>query len=436
VSSPATNSRPREITASRERVWRRPLRSGGERARFLALGLALFLLYSALTAGDYASKVLAATLRASNVELAVRMQPMNAAFHHLLGRLAFFERQDFPAALAHYRRATQLNRYSARYWLDLANTQQIMGLPGESRASLAKALAADPTNPRVASEAANYYLVLGDIPAALKLLGVTVRHSPGEARNAVELSWRATQDPAVVMGQVLPQTPEGYLLLLQVLMERQETGAAARVWDGLLSLDQAIAPESGFPYIEYLLQQGEVAPAKAAWDRLMRRDDSTRGYLAGGNLVSNGGFEEEILNGGFGWRYQSDPHVALSIDGREAYGGSRSLSIGFDGTPEKDAGIYQLLAIEPATGYRISARMKCEAIEGAGGPQLAVLDGSSRKPLFLSAECTGTRQWQAVTGEFRTEPGSRLVMLRVVRVPGRTLVRGRLWIDDIAVERK
>lgn len=436
MSSPATNSRPRETTELNDRVWRWPLPHAAHRTRFLAAGICLIFLYTAFAAGDYISKVLAASLGPERVVLAAKLQPMNAAFHHLLGRIAFYERQDFPAALVHYRRATELNRHSARYWLDLANTQQIMMLPQESRYSLDSAIAADPTNPQVASEAANYYLALGDTPAALKLLAITVRYSPADARNAVELSWRATQDAHAVMEQVLPHNADAYLLLLQVLIERQQTEAAAQVWQGLMGLKQGFAPEITFPYIQYLLDHGEVVRARAAWDQFMRRDDNTRGYLGAGNLVSNGGFEEEVLNGGFDWRYESDPRVLLSIDERESYRGRRSLSIVFSGAPVQDAGIYQLIAIEPATEYRISAHVKTEGIEGAGGPQLGILDRYSRKPLFLSSEFTGTSLWQAVEGEFRTGPDSKLVMLRVLRVPGTTRIRGRMWIDEISVVRR
>ncbi|MBZ5647577.1 MAG: carbohydrate binding domain-containing protein [Acidobacteriia bacterium] len=412
------------------------MESASHRTRFLAAGIAVIALFVAWVAGDYAAKVLAGSLRPERVALAARLDPLNAAYHHILGRISFYDRQDFPAALEHYRTATRLNRYSARYWLDLANTQQIMAQPEDSRKSLENALASDPTNPQIASEAANYYLVLGDTPRALNLLGMTVRYSPEDARSAIELSWRATQDANVVTDQVLPHTPEAYLMFLQLLMERRQTDATAQVWQALMELKQSVSPEATFPYIQYLLDEGEVGRARAAWDQLMRRDEALRGYIAAGNLVSNGGFEEDILNGGFSWRYQSDPHVALAIDQREAYQGRRSLAIAFDGEAVQDAGIYQLIVVEPNSEYRVGARVKTEGMEGAGGPQLAVIDRYSRKQFYLSAEFTGTTAWREVGGEFRTEADTKLLMLRIVRVPGTTRVRGRMWLDEVSVVRK
>ncbi len=437
MSSPATNSRPRETAPDPSgRVLRWPLDSASRRLRFLAAGIVLTALYAAWVGADFVAKTLAASLRPHRVELAARIDPGNAAYHHILGRISFFERQDFPAALDHYRTATRLNRFSARYWLDLANTQQIMGQSGASRQSLEHALASDPTNPQIASEAANYYLVLGDLPRALNLLGMTVRYSPADARSAVELSWRATRDAHAVVEQVLPHTPEAYLMFLQLLMQRRQTGAAAQVWDALMALPQSISPDAAFPYIQYMLDEREIDRARAAWDQWTRRDEALRGYLSPGNLVNNAGFEEDILNGGFSWRYQADPRVALAIDQREAYRGNRSLSITFEGEAVADAGIYQLLVVEPDTEYRVSARVKTEGMEGAGGPQLAITDRYSGKQLFLSPEFTGTSPWHDVGGEFRTDPDSRLLMLRIVRVPGTTRVRGRMWLDEVSVVRK
>ncbi len=414
-------------------MLRWPLDQGSRRLRFLAIGIAAAGLYVAWVAADFAAKVLAASLRPERVALAARLDPLNAAYPHLLGRIAFYERQDLPAALAHYGAATHLNRYSARYWLDLANAQQIVAQLAESRDSLRHALAADPTNPMVAREAANYYLVLGDTPAALKLLAMAVRYVPQEAHDAIELSWRATQDVHAVMNDVLPPSGEADFIFLQVLLERHQTEAALQAWDAIMARRQSVALESAFPYIQYLLDQGQVDRAHAAWSQLRRRESHLYGESA--NLIDNGGFEDDIVNGGFSWRYENVPHVSLAIDQRDAYRGRRSLVITFDGDPVRDAGIYQWVAVEPNTTYHLSFRVKTADMEGAGAPQLAVLDRYSGKQLFLSEEFTGN-SWQEIAGDFRTDADTRLVALRVVRVPGNTRLRGKVWLDEFSLVRK
>jgi Carbohydrate binding domain len=433
VSSPATNSRPRETAADgQDKVLRWPLDRGTRRLRFLGLGAAAIALFAGCVAADFAAKVLATTLRSERVAQAARLDPLNSAYPHLLGRIAFYERQDLPEALEHYRAATRLNRYSARYWLDLANTQQIMGQADDSRRSLQHALAADPTNPLVAREAANYFLVLGDTPAALKLLALAVRYVPQEARDAIELSWRATQDVHAVMTDVLPANGEADFLFLQVLTDRHQTDAALQAWDGIMARRQSPPLESAFPYIQYLLDEGQVERAHGVWSQIKRREG--RGYGDSANLVDNGGFEDDIVNGGFSWRYETAPHVALAIDQRDAYRGRRSLVISFDGDAVGDAGIYQWVAVEPNTNYHLSARVKTADLEGAGAPRLAVLDRYSGQQLFLSDEFT-SNGWREIAGNFRTDAATRLVAIRVIRVPGNTRIRGKVWLDELSLER-
>ena len=432
----ATNSRPRDSEPEGPQALRWPLHSLGQRIRFLAAGLLAVALYVGVVAADYASKVLAGSLVAERVALAARLDPLNAAYQHILGRISFYEQQDVPAAIQHYSAAAHLNPYSARYWLDLANVQQIDARVEDSRKALEHALAADPTNPQVANEAANYYLVLGDVPSALRLLALVVRYSPEDQRSAVELSWRATQDAGAVMGQVLPQTTDSYLIFLHLLMARRQTEAADQVWRALMDSKQNIAPDSAFPYIDYLLEQREAPRAWAAWQQLVRRQESMNRYPVAGNLVTNPGFEEDILNGGFGWRYESNPHVALGVDQRDAYRGGRSLSVSFDGEAVRDAGIGQLLVVQPDTTYLLSAWARSEDIQGAGGPQLAVFDRYSGARLYLSDELSGGQGWRKIEGEFHTPSDAQLVALRMVRVPGTTRIRGRVWLDEVSVVRK
>ena len=71
------------------------------------------------------------------------------------------------AALRPYRAAVHLNPHSARYWFDLASAYQVLGDTSNQTSALEHAIAADPTTPDVAWEAANFYLVQGENEKAL-----------------------------------------------------------------------------------------------------------------------------------------------------------------------------------------------------------------------------------------------------------------------------
>jgi len=44
--------------------------------------------------------------------------------------------------------------------------------------------------------------------------------------------------------------------------------------------------------------------------------------------------------------------------------------------------------------------------------------------------------WKPVIGEFTTGPETKLLVLRVARVPTGSPIRGKLWIDDFHLSQK
>ena len=121
-----------------------------------------------------------------------------------------------------------------------------------------------------------------------------------------------------------------------------------------------------FDYIRYLLLHKEADEAKVVW----REAASLLGlnaYLpSSNNLIVNGDFSLDVLNGGFDWQYRKQPSVSLTLDTSDFHAGHRSLSIGFDGPGVDEAGIYQIVAVQPNTTYEFSAYYKNGEIEGAG----------------------------------------------------------------------
>jgi len=138
-----------------------------------------------------------------------------------------------------------------------------------------------------------------------------------------------------------------------------------------------------------------------------------------------------VLNAGFDWTYEKLSDVSLSLDPTESHAGHRSLSIIFDSRGIEDAGIRQLIPVEPNTKYEFSAYFKTQALEGAGGPRFVLEDSFSSTKYFASAELKDADIWKQVDGTFSTGADTRLLMLRVQRVPVGNAIRGKLWIADI-----
>ena len=225
--------------------------------------------------------------------------------------------------------------------------------------------------------------------------------------------------------------------LLGLLVSKQEVSAAETVWNRLIGLKQPFPPKSAFPYFRLLIAKKEVGAAQAAWQQLAAINLSLQAYLPSReNLVVNGGFEENVLNGGFDWWYASNPHANLAIDTSVFHGGSRSLSVSFDGQSTPEAGIVQFIPVKPNTEYGFSAQCRTEDLETASGPRFAIVDAYTNSQYVLTDDSLGTNPWRLQEARFQTGPVTNLLLLKIVREPASPLIRGKLWIDDLRLVEK
>lgn len=403
---------------------------------FAGVCLAATALYLSWTVRPYLGTRAGGALDRSGSLKRIAWEPGNAEHRAQLGRYYLFVAQDGAAAAQEYRAATALNPHLAQYWLELANAYQLTGDAGAQKNAVERALEADPNTPVVAWEAANYFLLQGETERALQEFRIVLAADPYKVRPALELCWRVTHD-AGAMVRLLPPDPVVYFNFVQLLAAHNEGAAAAGVWQQMIALGKPLDPKLAFPYFEYLLAQHEVQRAQRAWKELATITKSLAPYVPGENLLVNGGFKEEILNGGFDWRYRSQPGVTIAIDTAEFHGGSRSLSLSFEGEATGEAGLWQLVPVEPNTHYEFTGFAKAEGILSASGPRLAILDGYTGAPLLQTDEVLGsTSVWQEIRGQFQTHSDTTLVAVKIVRLRGETKIRGKLWLDDLSLVRK
>ena len=367
----------------------------------------------------------------ASLQRAVRWQPGNADYRHRLGRYLFLVQRSPDAAVQAYRAAVALDPHQARYWFDLAGAYQLLGNTEEQKAALERGLVADPTTPDLAWEAGNFYLVQGETDKALREFRVVMESDPSMPPVALKLCWRVRPDIDALLRDVVPRTPAVYAMFLDFLLGQKETAAAAKVWAQLAQLRQPLPPSLAFLYIRYLVGQREVDQARLVWQQAATLCGLSAYQPSSENLIVNGDFSLNVLNGGFDWQYHQSKEVSLALDPTQSHGGHRSLLITFDAQKIDDAGIGQLVPVQPSTGYDFSAYFKADDIQGAGGPRFAIQDLYTAAPYFTSDELKNADFWKEVSGSFTTGPDTRLLLLRVQREPPGMPIRGKLWIDTV-----
>ncbi len=397
--------------------------------------LALAALYAAAVGREFVASWLGSHVQITSLERAARLDPGDAEYRNHLGRYYDLVGRDPAGALPYYRAAVTLNPHSARFWFDLASAYEVLGDTAGQTAALEHAIQADPMTPDVAWDAANFYLVEGETEKALREFRVVMANDTSMAGASIQYCWRINPDVDVLLRDVVPKSADADIAFLALLEDKQETAGTFKVWDALIASHQPFELRYVYDYLRFLIQHKGVDEAVKVWQQSADRFGLSSYLPSSSNLIVNGTFSLNVLNGGFDWQYQKQSGVKLRFD-PDSHVGQRSLSIAFDGSGITDAGIYQWIAVQPNTTYQFSGFYKNGEIEGAGGPHLTIQDMYTQAIYYDSDELKDAGFWKSVDGEFTTSPDCKLVVLHVRRLPEGSPIRGKLWIDDFHLVRK
>ena len=382
--------------------------------------------------GVAASRFLADRLAQSSGEAylrrAIRLDPGNAEYRYNFG-IRELALQSPASATAWLESATQLNVHSAKQWIALAVAKQLLGDPAGEQTAIDHALAVDPHTPDIAWQAANLLLAQGQTDAAMKQFRTVLENDPPLTWPAITTAWRIHPDVDSLLENVVP--PEADIPFLQFLLSNKETEGAGRVWDRIFSLQQPIERRYLLEYEHYLLNHQEVAQASLVWQQASKIADIAAYQPSPENLLVNGDFSLDILNGGFDWIHQPIRGVSVALDAGETHSSSRSLRIVLDGAEISDAGISQFVAVEPNTRYDFTALYKARDMDGAGAMQFAIHDAYRSTPLFTSEDLRNADFWKNAGGTFTTPADTRLIIVHLIRVPAGRPIQGKLWIDGL-----
>ena len=412
------------------------LNSSPRKALVIATGALLTVLYLFFATRFFIASIFSDRADLVSLQRAVRFDPGNADYHDRLGRYYARVAREPGQAIEPYRAAVQINPHSARYWFDLASAFQVLGdIPNQTWA-LQHAVEADPTTPDVAWEAANVYLAQGEDEKALREFHVVLENDPSLADFAIQYCWRIRPDADELLRDVIPRKSTALIAFLNLLMAKEQVGATEKVWAVLISTPEGFALGRVYNYFNFLINHKEVDEARLVWRQAAARFGLSSYLPTTNNLIVNGDFHLDVLNGGFDWQYRKQQSVSLTLDPSDFHGGHRSLLIAFDGPGVNDAGIRQYIAVEPLTTYDFSAYYKNGEVEGAGAPHFTIQDAYTQTVLYESDELKESGFWKSASGEFTTGKDCRLLLLHVRRIPEGSPIRGKLWVDDFRLTAK
>jgi hypothetical protein len=418
---------------------------GASRARWLgvAVGVALGLLLAGcltLVAREVIANLLSSKKSPEAYAKAARWDSSNPEFPGKYARKAAGDGQDADAheIARAFEDATRLGPNRADNWAGLGEALDLAGdYPGAVRA-YQRAIKLFPRSPDINWEYANFLLRSGDTAGAIAPLQIAMEGDPSLRIGVFDLEWRA----GVPSDQILTTLSGGQDVLSAYLDYLDATGridAAGGAWQRLLASRQPINFDAACRYFDALLYAHREDELTKVWSELASHDPDRISWQPDGtNRITNGGFDEPMVNGGFGWRTTPIEGAEISLDSETVHDSTRSLLVHFDGKRNLQfAHVVQYVIAEPDTRYRFVAYTSSEGITTDSGPRIAIYDAYDRAALATETNCVlGTTSWQEQKLEFRTGPKTKLLIVQVTRPASRKLdsqISGSLWLDDFSL---
>jgi len=370
---------------------------------------------------------------------AASLEPTNGAYWYRLGLYEKwnFERHDLGRVVAYFERATEANPRSDTYWMDLADAYEAVGQPERAREALKRAQSVHPIAPDIAWRYGNFLLRRKDYPEAFAEMRRALASNPNLTVEAVSECSKTSSDLASILAEILPSQSRYYLTAMDYFLSQHELDAAVTVWNQLLALNQSVPMERLEPLINGLIDQERVEDAFQLWRQALRATHWPQD-ADNSSVVFNGGFEHDLLNGGFDWREDPISGASFRLDDNVAHTGRRSLQITFDGSANLDfQNLQQLCPVEPGRRYHFAAYARLDKISTDSGIRFAIYDTFHPATLqILTADLIGSRPWFLVEADLLTGPETHLLTISLRRLPSWKFdnkLRGTVWVDDVSL---
>jgi len=422
----------------------RRITMGSKVTKWLLVGLeaAILLALMVWVGRTYVADSLWRKPTVGNLARAVKLDPSNAAIHMRLGGIYEYSPADIQLDKAeeHYRRAVQLDPYDPETWLNLAAALEFQGRLEEAGSCLRRVDLLAPNLPDYQWPVANFYLLPGSVDEAFRHFRVVLAGTQKYNGNVFALAWRATDDGGKILQELIPDRVQTEFSYLNFLVNQRRWDEARAVWSRIVASREEFTPSDSSAYIDNLIALHRPAEAYQVWTDLEKkgliRYSSPPTDL---NLLSNGDFEDDLLNFGFAWRILPLEGVYAGLDSSTYHSPGHSLLIQFSGNQNLlYQHVYRYVEVTPGRSYRLQAFMKTEGITTDSGPRLEVYDAYNiAAEDKFSDELTGSSDgWTPLLLDFKAGPKTELMVLRLTRLPSKkldNLIAGKVWLDDVRI---
>jgi hypothetical protein len=374
------------------------------------------------------------------IQTAMKWDPANPEYYDALGTMMhlYGDGRNSTEIVQFYESATRLGPHAAQFWADLGAGYDWAGRSSDALQAFQRAQQLFPNSPEINWKLANFLVRAGKTSEALHTLRMVLLEDATSGRKVFILATNATRDKEAIL-QMLPLQAPIFFDYLNFRIERGDIVGAKEVWGRILQMNLPFDLHAAFPYLDALIQHKEIGQLAEAWSALAGRfPEQIRSPVPGSNLVTNGSFELETLNGGLDWRIIPVEGTLVSLDSAGGFEGARALQIKFSGSRNLDYGhVFQYVPVRPNTRYRFSGYMRVQGITTDCGPRFQVFDAANMADLLVSTEnLIGTSGWSKQNAQFTTKADTHLLLIRVARPLSSRFdnqIAGVVWLTGVSL---
>ena len=379
--------------------------------------------------------------RPDALQKAMIWDPVNPVYPAALANLLhLYGRNPDPTEVNRlYQTAARLSPFDASFTANLAQAYDWAGRANLALPLFQRAQRLFPNSPDINWKLANFYIRSGNTEDALPALKKILSSNIIEKNQIFALSDRAGINSVTVIDKLLPPDISAYFAYLNFETQRGNFSAAQETWNRLLSLSPPFEPKEAFPFLDALIKAHELDSASRVWSSLTSRyPERIPSPASANNLITNGNLQADILDGAFDWRVFPVSGVAVSQDSTGPSPDAHSLRVEFDGTQNLYYGsVLQFVLARPHTKYMFSAFTRSQALTTDAGVGVQISDAFDFTKILGSTEpLMGTTPWSEQSFSFETPPETRLLIVRIVRLPSQKLdnkVAGAFWLSRVSL---
>jgi hypothetical protein len=377
--------------------------------------------------------------RIDQMERGVALEPENAAAWDRLGRAreTNFENLDPAGAVGDFQKAVARVPLSADYWMDLAMGYESIGNIPLAREAFNRARAVYPASAQVAWFYGNFLLRQDDEAEGFAQINHALRSDPELVPLAVSRVWHLSQDPNILLNQVLPADEDTYFQAIDFMAANGQPAPALVIWQRLLSLDKPVELRRSIPLLELLIQSDRGDDASRVWREALAAAGLPHDEPAGHSLIWNGDFARDFANGGLDWRWNFPFGASIDFDAPPPSSGGRSLRLDFGGGANLNlAEPREFVPVDPSRSYHFHATLRTEGITTESGISFLIGDPNHGAAVVTAENLTGTHTWTPVDVDYTTGPQTHFLVVQVRRSQSRLFenkLSGTAWIGDVSL---